>query len=54
MKHTVFTKLLGLDKPKKEKRWQDDLPPLPTKFVGEKPKDFNEFANNLYKEIKNL
>ena len=50
----VFTKLWGLNKPKKQKRWQDDLPPLPTKFVGEKPKNYNEFASNLYNEIKKL
>ena len=51
----VFTKLLALNKPKKPKRWQDDLPPLPTKAVQEKTARTKlEFELNLYNEIKKL
>jgi hypothetical protein len=52
-KLTQFLKSLGNKQPK-NKRWQDDLPPLPKKpVIGyETPVNFNEFANNLYKQLR--
>lgn len=53
---TQFSRLFSKNKPE-QKRWQDDLPPLPTKVVVacEKPANFNDFfkeINNEYKQLR--
>ena len=40
--------LMFKKKQNKNKKWQDDLPPLPQKCINVSPcKSFNEFATNL-------
>jgi len=47
---------LQFSKSKKSKRWQDDLPPLPTKVVKafDKPLSYNEIAQNIKQQQKQL
>lgn len=52
---TLFSKLFS-KKNNEIKRWQDDLPPLPTKVViaCEKPSNFNDFFKQVTNEYKKL
>lgn len=53
-----MVKLLQFSKSKKTKtkRWQDDLPPLPTKVVKafNEPLSYNELAQNIRNQQKAL
>lgn len=53
-----MVKLLQFSKSKKDKpkRWQDDLPPLPTKVVKayDENLSFNELAQNIRNQQKAL